>query len=695
MLARIIGKSDIYQFKIEIFGDVKTFDFLKVEHHQSGPVLAQVINISRDGPKLLGDCKIIGYREERVLKNIRTPFSNDATIEIASDEFIEETVGLNSQDDAFLGILEHHPNLKITIDLKKTITKHIAVLAKSGAGKSYTVGVLLEEIIKKNIPIVILDPHNEYGTLKYPNTQKQDIKRLKKFGLEPEGFLDRIKEYSPDITVNPHCEPITLDINSLRPQDLVESLPQKLSPAQQGLLFNVLSSVNNKINFDELIFNISNEESNAKWTLMTALEQLKQLKLYSSNPTPLQEIVKHKRASIISLKGVDPYIQETFVAGLLKALFEARKKEEIPPFFLVLEECHNFCPEAAMGKKKSSDIIRTLAGEGRKFGIGLCAISQRPAKVDKNVISQCTTQILLKITNPNDLKSVIASSEGVDSSSENEIQKLNIGTGLITGVIDIPLKTIIRPRVSKHGGETVDITMPYEQGSQEDENGEIESGESERRAEKGEQVQWMREENGEKKNFEHNEFIQFVAPELEVEDAKTMLDAKDIEVQLVPGAIIKIKKDGKELTLLCNRNAKTIVSTLFPYKGIEIPIGLDQLSETEKKIARILLDGKEVFNPAELLLKTDIMFNEILRVCDSLAKKNLLEKQDRQFALASLKALKYIDEYVFYGNQKFEEVSYDKQLDERISIDEIKQLFESFFTVTSVKEISLLQYIGR
>jgi len=95
------------------------------------------------------------------------------------------------------------------------------------------------------------------------------------------------------------------------------------------------------------------------------------------------------------------------------------------------------------------DDIRTIAGEGRKFGLGLCCISQRPAKIDKNVISQCSTQILLKITNPNDLRSVIASSEGVSSESEQEIQRLitrrsegylPVGSGLLvkTGNNKIP-----------------------------------------------------------------------------------------------------------------------------------------------------------------------------------------------------------------------------------------------------------------
>ena len=80
----------------------------------------------------------------------------------------------------------------------------------------------------------------------------------------------------------------------------------------------------------------------------------------------------------------------------------------------------------------------------------------------KNVISQCSTQIILKITNPADLKAVISGSEGLNKSSEFEIQKLNIGTALLCGIVDIPLKINIRPRITKHGGETTDIVLDYE-----------------------------------------------------------------------------------------------------------------------------------------------------------------------------------------------------------------------------------------
>lgn len=686
MQARLYGKSNVYNFKIEIFNNIKAFDFLKIIHHESGEVLTQVTNITRDNDKLIGDCKIIGYRENGVLRNIRTPFTNDAKIETANDRFIEKIIGLKTEGDAFMGVLEHHPDLKIKLDLKKAITKHIAILAKSGAGKSYTVGVLLEEIIKKNIPIIILDPHNEYSTIKYPNTNKKDIERLEKFCLNPQGFLNQIKEFSPDISVNPQSEPITLNINDLKPMDLMNSLPQKLSPGQQSLLFNILSNLNDRINFDELIFNISNEEATSKWSLISLLEHLKKLKLFSPNPTQLKDLVKYKRASIISLKGIEPYVQEVFVSHLLKNLFEARKKEEIPPFLLVIEEAHNFCPERSFGEMRTSKIIRTIASEGRKFGIGLCVVSQRAAKIDKNVLSQCTTQIVMKITNPNDLKSVISSSEGVDSDSENEIQKLNIGTCLLTGIIDIPLKVNVRPRISKHGGESVDIVLPYE----------IEKDPTKP---KKENFHTQKEEKPKPKDFykgKNTEFIQHVSPEVEPQDAKIILDAKEIEVQLIPAYIIKIKnKKGNEINLLFDRANKQIIKTIFPFEGYKINLDAKNLSTNEKKILETILTLPNSFNPAEILIKSNLMYNEILRLCDNLTAKGILKQNDKKFELANLNFIKNLDNLNFYGNQKFEEISYDTKIKPEITESETKEMLNLFGHIENIKEIFILRYVGR
>jgi DNA helicase HerA-like ATPase len=459
-VASLSGKSDVYRCAIEIHGDVKNYDFLKINHFEHGEVLCQVINITRELDIMTGIILIIGYRQGGKLQRIRKPFSINAEIDLAEDKFIEEVLGLNKVDGAFLGTLEHHENLNITLDLRKVLQKHVSILAKSGAGKSYTVGVLLEEIVERGIPVLILDPHSEYHTLKFPNDEPRDIKKLQRYELSPKGYGENIQEYSTDLDVNSGAKEIKLDINKLEVEDFIDSLPGKITPSQTNILMNVLNNLNNRINLDELIFNVSNEESNTKWSLITMIERLKKFKIYSNEPTSLQELIQFGKASVLSLKGVDPQIRDTLVTQLLKQLFDARKKDQIPPFFLVLEEAHNFASERGSGiTTKSLNIIRTLAGEGRKFGLGLCVISQRPAKVDKNVLSQCGTQIVMKVTNPNDLKSILASCEGMDNSSAQEISQLDIGTCMLTGINETPLKVNVRPRMSKHGGEGASLKL--------------------------------------------------------------------------------------------------------------------------------------------------------------------------------------------------------------------------------------------
>jgi hypothetical protein len=136
-------------------------------------------------------------------------------------------------------------------------------------------------------------------------------------------------------------------------------------------------------------------------------------------------------------------------------LFTARKRGKIPPFLFVLEEAHNFCPEKGLGQVASSRIIRTIASEGRKFGMGLMVVSQRPANVDKNVLSQCNTQVILKVTNPNDLKAISESVEGMATGVKEDIRDLPVGVAMIVGITDQPLIVDIRIRKSEHGGDTV------------------------------------------------------------------------------------------------------------------------------------------------------------------------------------------------------------------------------------------------
>jgi DNA helicase HerA-like ATPase len=124
---------------------------------------------------------------------------------------------------------------------------------------------------------------------------------------------------------------------------------------------------------------------------------------------------------------------------------------------LVLEEAHLYCPQAENVASKKA--IITIASEGRKFGLGLMAISQRPAKVDRNVLGLCAMQIMLKVTNPNDLTAILDSVEGLTSGLEQDLASLPQGTAIMVGAgIQKPLIVEIRPRETRHGVPDIQVT---------------------------------------------------------------------------------------------------------------------------------------------------------------------------------------------------------------------------------------------
>jgi hypothetical protein len=125
---------------------------------------------------------------------------------------------------------------------------------------------------------------------------------------------------------------------------------------------------------------------------------------------------------------------------------------------MLVEEAHRFCPERGVGQAMSLGVLRTIAAEGRKFGMGLGIVTQRPAKVDKNVLSQANTQIILKVTNPNDIMAISKSLENFTPELEDVMKNLPLGVAIITSEnLERPVQTNIRVRRSKHGGAAVDL----------------------------------------------------------------------------------------------------------------------------------------------------------------------------------------------------------------------------------------------
>jgi len=479
----IYGDVGSTKFNFTVDGhNLRKFDYVAAPHEE-GYVLAQVMDIkgysdlkfedaitiksSGSVPPIKSDisayAEVIGFRDkEGHLQAPRSPFEAGARIMLAHEDLIRHVLGLHAdkENGAYIGLLKGH-DLPVYLNIDSLVQKHICILAKTGGGKSYACGVLIEELLKKKIPLVIIDTHGEYVSLGKPNKDKKDLKNMEKFGVKPNDYSNQIVTYSPLAASGEGTVHLTLNGMNLEGREILNLLQAKLSGPQIAVLYQTIKELKEfkKIySIRDIIEAVERSKSNARWNVIASLESLDSIGVFAEKGTATNELVQKGRCSIINMRGVPPDIQDVVVARLTGELFNDRKAGKIPPFLCVVEEAHNYCPEHGVGRAVSSQMLRTVASEGRKFGMGLCVVSQRPAKIDKNIISQCNTNIILKVTNPNDLKAIIQSVEGLTSQTYDEIQRLPIGVALISGAsIQIPILVQIRTRETDHGGKSVTV----------------------------------------------------------------------------------------------------------------------------------------------------------------------------------------------------------------------------------------------
>ncbi len=491
----IFGKTNSlnFQFALSDSTATKRADYIKVWHESEGWALAQVSSITRSSEdfsveeavdaaegsskvgdvdeQIIADATVIGTRDkEGVLRVPKSPFSPGDKVFKADEQLIRQTLGL-MRGDVYIGLLDGQ-NVHVNLDANNLVQKHCSILAKTGAGKSYTGGVILEELLDKKVPLLIIDPHGEYSTLKFPNDDKPAS--FERYGITPKGYATQVTVYTPaSKQLNPAADSLfRLNGINLGIKEFTQLFSEDRSQNETGILFEAVSKLKaekEKYTIDDIIFEVGQNKSKVKWNVINKLETLRETGLLSDKATTINELVQEGRASIIDMKGVNPDLQAMIVSKLCTDIFEARKLNTIPPCMLVLEECHNFCPEKGFDRTVSSDILRTIASEGRKFGLGLMVVSQRPARVDKNILSQCNTQIIMKVTNPNDLKAISKGLEGISSDVEEDIKGLSPGVAMIVSTyIERPILVDIRTRKSKHGGASVPVVKaPVEEKKKE------------------------------------------------------------------------------------------------------------------------------------------------------------------------------------------------------------------------------------
>ncbi|RLG19735.1 hypothetical protein DRN67_01950, partial [Candidatus Micrarchaeota archaeon] len=386
----------------------------------------------------VANARALGVFKNRHILRSTFPAAPGSKVQAVEASVLKDFLGF-VDDGLAIGEVENH-KLPATLDLTRLLQKHLAILAMSGAGKSYLASVLMEELLDRKlehgrIAIVVIDPHGEY------------------LGFKSGEYANRTTVFEG--------RKVKIAFHKVSPHLLFEFMTQLTITQKrevENALYELRREAKNKsqtYGLDDLISHIQGAEikENVKGPLLSWLSQLRKKRIFSTSDYPrMKQLAQPGKLSVIDLSEIDSNKRkQMLVSYFARRLLKMRKRGKVPPFLLIIEEAHNFAPEKAQKEAAiSRGIITTIAREGRKFGASLCLISQRPVHLSTTALSQCNSNIILRVTNPFDIDHIGESCEGIDKGMLGAITTLRVGEALVVGeAVNHPVFVKIRRRKSR------------------------------------------------------------------------------------------------------------------------------------------------------------------------------------------------------------------------------------------------------
>jgi DNA helicase HerA-like ATPase len=377
------------------------------------------------------------------------PF-HDATVRRATPAEVERWLEATRPDHARLAVgeLALAPGVPFALDASG-FGRHTFLCGQSGSGKTYSLGVLLERLLMEtSLRVVVLDPNSDYVRLGKPRT-----------GADPE-IAERYRRAAFPVGVR----------SGTGDQARIGVRFRDLCPAAQAAVLR-LDPVADREEYAELTALV--EDAGVRSVEDLARSTSDRLKLRARNlgvdrwgiwPGPegqslSDEVVSERapRCLVVDLGSLPTREEQALAAGaVLERLWRERSRRE--PVAIVIDEAHNVCPaepEDPLTALATEDAVR-IAGEGRKFGLFLIVVTQRPQKVHENVISQCDNLVLMRMNSTADLAHLAEVFSFVPPGLVDRAAAFAPGEALLAGKIaSHPALIRFGARITEEGGADV------------------------------------------------------------------------------------------------------------------------------------------------------------------------------------------------------------------------------------------------
>jgi uncharacterized protein len=431
-------------------------------------IIKKIIESGLADSKVWGRARVLGFLTEtgelQLPKKAVTP---GKPVYIAPTELLEKFYSYSLDEGLRVGSLITRSEVPVALSVKG-FRRHLALLAQTGSGKTYLAGILADELLAKGGTIVMLDPHADYVFLgRGADGKRHELSdRITVFrnpastGRYSAGEVGRVEPYEicfSDLDVDEICLIASIGKNMV---SIREGLEQALEfvKAEKNVFQpeDLLEELQSADSWKDLGSDAKRKIAGAK-SAQKYIKQIVKMHVFTAASTSINAMLKPRYLSDVDLSGLSDEVADYIVYKILTDIYEKASNNEVEfPVFIFVEEAHRFIP--FQGHTNSSRIIKKIAAEGRKFGVFLVIITQRPSKIHPDALSQCNSQIIMRIANPDDQEAIAKSSERLGQTLLEDLPGLNTGEAVVVGEMTrAPVMIKVKKRRTKEGGSDIDI----------------------------------------------------------------------------------------------------------------------------------------------------------------------------------------------------------------------------------------------
>ncbi len=375
--------------------------------------------------EILGEIVESGGASGKFRRGISSyPHVGSEIVETAREE-IARVYALPGSANVRVGTLHQNPAQPVHVMVDQLLGRHFAVLGTTGSGKSCATALILKAVLDSypNGHIVIIDPHNEYSrafgdrakvldptTLRLPYwllnaeesaaifcSQDQQTREYE-MAILREAILKGRREYSGARgTVRANVGHITVDT------PVPYFLAEMAGTIEKGL--GKLEKPGGAIPYQRLLARIEALKSDERFAFMFSRDPVDDT-LADIVGNVLSIPVDRHPLTIIDLSGVPSEIVDVLVSLMCRIIFDFAlwsAEHQAAPTLFVCEEAHRYVPrDEKLGFEPTRRAIARIAMEGRKYGVSLCLVSNRPSELSPTMLAQCNTIFALRMSNQHD-----------------------------------------------------------------------------------------------------------------------------------------------------------------------------------------------------------------------------------------------------------------------------------------------------